>query len=419
MSSPPSERRLLFLLGATQFVNVLDFMMVMPLGPDFSAGLDIPMSHLGLIAGAYTGAASIAGLAGAFFLDRFDRRRALVVALTGLAIATFAGAFAQGLGTMILARVLAGACGGPATALTYSIIADAVAPERRGRALGAVMSAFTIASAIGVPAGLRLALVGGWRAPFVAVGLLIAVVGGFAARSLPPMRDHLDRPEARRVDLGFLLRGLPRFALGLSFTVFLGMFLVVPSISPYIQFNLGFPRAHIDLLYMAGGVVTFFTMRISGRLVDLRGAMVTSILGTAIFLTAMIGNYFDVALIPVPVAFVLFMCASSFRMVPANTLMTRVPGPAERARYMSIQSFVQHAATTGGALIATAILAERADHHLVGMPIVAGISIGLALLLPFGLAILEPRVRQLEASRAAAGQGHPAGGLPPAAVVRS
>jgi hypothetical protein len=41
-------------LARFTFVNVLDFMMVMPLGPDFAAALDIPTSHLGYIGGSYT-----------------------------------------------------------------------------------------------------------------------------------------------------------------------------------------------------------------------------------------------------------------------------------------------------------------------------------------------------------------------------
>src|SRR5688500_17567078 len=112
-----SERKLVFLIGSIQFVNVLDFMMVMPLGPDFARDLGIPSSQLGLIGGSYTAAAAIVGIAGAFFLDRFDRRRALAVALAGLVLGTVAGGFATGLPSLLGARILAGAFGGPATAL--------------------------------------------------------------------------------------------------------------------------------------------------------------------------------------------------------------------------------------------------------------------------------------------------------------
>ena len=51
-----SERTIVFLVGAVQFVNILDFMIVMPLGPDFAVGLDIPISKLGYIGGSSGGA---------------------------------------------------------------------------------------------------------------------------------------------------------------------------------------------------------------------------------------------------------------------------------------------------------------------------------------------------------------------------
>jgi hypothetical protein len=52
-----SEQTVVFLIGAVQFVNILDFVMVMPMGPDFAAALHIPSSSLGYIGGAYTAAA--------------------------------------------------------------------------------------------------------------------------------------------------------------------------------------------------------------------------------------------------------------------------------------------------------------------------------------------------------------------------
>ena len=49
MNTPRRERTVLLLVAAVQFVNVLDFVMVVPLGPDFAAALGIPMSSLGLV----------------------------------------------------------------------------------------------------------------------------------------------------------------------------------------------------------------------------------------------------------------------------------------------------------------------------------------------------------------------------------
>src|SRR5580700_4073512 len=124
MRRPPSELAIVLLIAAVQFVNILDFVMVMPMGPDFARGLGIPMSELGKVGGSYTAAAALSGFAGSFFLDRFDRRRALAIAMLGLVTGTALGGFATGFGTLIAARILAGAFGGPATSLSFSIIAD-------------------------------------------------------------------------------------------------------------------------------------------------------------------------------------------------------------------------------------------------------------------------------------------------------
>src|SRR5207249_1638705 len=117
-----SERSIVFLVAAVQFVNILDFMMVMPMGPFFSTALHIPTSNLGYVGGSYTAAASIAGLVGSLFLDRFDRRKALGVAMLGLVVATAMGGFAVGMRSLLAARILAGTFGGPATSISLSII---------------------------------------------------------------------------------------------------------------------------------------------------------------------------------------------------------------------------------------------------------------------------------------------------------
>src|SRR2546423_14242164 len=132
MSPALSERRVVFLVGAVQFINVLDFTMVMPLGPDFARALTIPASELGKIISGYGQAAAVAGFAGSFFLDRFDRRKVLAVAMFGLMLGTLAGGLARDLAGLTLARGIAGAFGGPPTSIAYALHADGL-PEARPR----------------------------------------------------------------------------------------------------------------------------------------------------------------------------------------------------------------------------------------------------------------------------------------------
>ncbi len=404
-----SERALLFLVGAVQFVNVLDFMMVMPLGPDFAVGLGIPASQLGLIGGSYTAAAAASGLAGAAFLDRFDRRSALSVAMLGLVVATAAGGLATGFWTMVAARVAAGFFGGPATSLALSIVADAVPAERRGRALGAVMGAFSVASVLGVPAGLELARLGSWRTPFFAVAALGLLVAGGALFLMPAMTGHLERaraPGAVRGSVGALLRQpVAMLALASTATSMMSGFAIIPNIASHLRFDLGFPRDRLGLVYMVGGSIAFFTLRIAGRWVDRFGAPVVSVGGTAIFLSVLaLGFAWPQAWLPlvagspglllgaVITLFVFFMMGNSLRNVAMNTLTSRVPGPAERARYMSVQSAVQHLASAVGAGLSTRLLTVAPDQRLEGMLGLSLFSGAVAIAVPLLLAVVQARL---------------------------
>ena len=394
MDAPFSERRIVFLVGAVQFVNILDFMMVMPLGPDFARSLGIAASHLGYVGGAYTAAAGISGVLGALFLDRFDRRRALAVAMLGLVLGTAAGGFATSFPTLLAARIVAGLFGGPATSIALAIIADVIPAERRGRALGAVMGAFSIASVLGVPAGLELARLGGWRMPFFAVAALGLVITLLAVAMLPPLRVHLVAAKQEPPPpFSALLRPAVLLSLTMTATSGVGVFAIVPNISSFLQFNLGYPRERLGILYLVGGSLSFFAMRLVGRLVDRHGAFRVGTFGTIWFISVIqLGFVHPIAGIPIIVIFVAFMLSNSLRGVPHNTLTSRVPTARERARFMSIQSAVQHFASALGAMISARMLRELPGGALEGMPAVGVVSIALASVFPVLAWAVEARV---------------------------
>lgn len=394
-----SEGRILFLVSAVQFINILDFMMVMPLGPDFARDLGIAMSQIGLVGGSYTAAAAVSGVVASRFLDRFDRRSALAVSMLGLVIATGLGGLAQGLPSLMLARMLAGAFGGPATSLSLSIVADVIPAERRGRALGLVMAAFSVASVFGVPAGLELARLGSFRTPFFAVALLGLLVTGSALWLMPSLTLHRQSAHAREPSsmLTFLRTPAVVLALAATASVMMANFAIIPNLSTYLQHNLGYPRERLGLLYLVGGSVSFLVVQLFGRVVDKLGPTFMATVGT-IFYVLDVG----VAFIRMPPAlpvlgfFVLMMTSMALRGVSLNALASRVPDPHERARFMSLQSAVQHMAAASGAVISSRLLTELPGGSLVGMSRVATLSISLGLLLPLLLGLCEQRVRRRE-----------------------
>jgi predicted MFS family arabinose efflux permease len=404
------ERKMVLLLAAVSFVNVLDFIMVMPLGPNFAQALGIPTARLGIIGGSYTAAAALAGLVGTLFLERFDRRSALAVAMLGLVTATAAGGLARSFPMLVAARVMAGIFGGPATSIGMAIITDVVPPQRRGKALGQVMGAFAAASVLGIFTGVRLAIWGGWRAPFFAVAGLGLVVVLVAIAIMPPMRAHLARrreAEASRPLGVFLVDGTVLLSLAGTVAVNMGTFLIVPNLSAWVQQNLGLPLSDIGNFYLVGGLVSFVTMRMGGVLVDRRGSLPVTIVGCALMGGVVAVSFLTARpLIPVMAVFASFMVANSLRAVALNTLSTRVPLATERARFMSAQSAAQHFAAAAGAMISSVVLVNDAGGALVGMGRLGLLSLGLALTVPVFVALVDARVRRrpvLASAQAAAG----------------
>jgi predicted MFS family arabinose efflux permease len=395
MARHVSERTVIFLIGAVQFVNILDFMMVLPLGPFFAGPLGIPPSRIGVIGGSYTAAAAISGIACSFFLDRFDRRKALGLAVAGLVMATALGGFSVGFGSIVFARILAGFFGGPATSLSLSIVADVIPAERRGKALGAVMGSFSVAAVLGVPAGLELARWGGWRLPFFSVAGLGLVLLPVAIALLPPLRGHLGiAASVRRTGfLGLLSLRTVQLSILATVVVMSSAFLVIPVITPYLIFNLRFPAKDLKWIYMIGGALSFVVLRVIGALVDRYGSTRLATVGTAMFLLVSWLSFVSYdARLPITALFVLFMVGMNFRMAPYQTLISKVPAPQERASFMSLMSATQHLSTSAGAVFSSVVLSTGEDGALVGMPALGMLAMAVAALVPPLFWLVERRV---------------------------
>jgi predicted MFS family arabinose efflux permease len=299
---------------------------------------------------------------------------------------------------------MAGTFGGPATSLSLAIVADVVPPERRGKALGIVMSAFAVSSVFGVPASLALASLGSWNTPFFVVAGLGAVVAASALFLMPSLRLHLAAGSQRAPDRGLgEMLGRPEvlFALAAMACFMISIFALVPNLAAYVLNNLGYPREHLDLLYMAGGLASFLVIRLIGTLVDRFGATVVATIGSAFMIvTLVVGFAAPVPGIPVMALYVAYMVSNSFRSVPLSALSSRVPASHERARFMSVQSAVQHMSAAFGSVAGAQMLSELPDKRLDGIPQVALLTIAFSLALPLCLWSVEQRVRRRERERA-------------------
>jgi predicted MFS family arabinose efflux permease len=132
----PHELLLLLTLATVQFTHVVDFMVIMPLGPQFMRLFDVGPREFGLLISSYTFAAAVSGFVAAFWIDRFDRKRALLALYAGFIVATGLCGLAPTYALLVATRVGAGLFGGVMSGLVFAIIADLVPyTRRRGRSL--------------------------------------------------------------------------------------------------------------------------------------------------------------------------------------------------------------------------------------------------------------------------------------------
>lgn len=372
------ERAVVLILTAIQVLHMTDFVIVMPLGPQFMTMFALSPQQFSLVVSSYTFAACVSGLLGALVIDRFDRKRALLALFAGFTVANLACAAADGFVTLVAARIMAGGFGGVLGALTFAIIGDRIPFERRGRATGIVMSGFAIASVLGVPLGLQLATWWTWHAPFLMLTGAGAVVWMVAAAALPAMNGHFS-DEGRIPPVATLRAVLVDAghwrAFVLMIALIFGGFTVIPFFAPFLVTTLGLSEHQLVLVYLLGGVCTIVSSPLIGRWSDRFGkARVFSIVAALSLIPLLVFTNLpalvsltSLPLAALPLAVVLaisttFIVLVSGRFVPAMALVTAAVEPRLRGAFMAVNSSLQSLAMGAAASLAGAIVA-RPDPH--------------------------------------------------------
>ena len=270
-----NERFFLLSLALLQFTNIMDFMIMMPLGPQLMRLFQIGPDQFSMAVSAYTISAGISGIAGAFWLDRLDRKQALLLMYGGFLVGTLCCALAPSYLLLVTARIVTGAFGGILGAIVFSIVADTIPEARRGSAMGIVSTSFSMASVFGVPFGLYLATLLSWHAPFYAIVIIGAIIYAILFKVLPPMRSHFEHHHLHTSRWANVMAVLtdPVVRRSLLFMVLLmfGQFSIIPFISPYMVANVGISEQYLPFIYFFGGAATIVSSPLVGKISDAVG----------------------------------------------------------------------------------------------------------------------------------------------------
>lgn len=376
---------ILLILAVVNFSHIIDAMIIMPLGDIFVDQFNIGAKEYSYLVGAYSFGAFISSILGIFFMDRFDRKSALVSLFIGFSIGTFLCSFVQSFDVFIALRFITGCFGGIIGSLIFAIVADLYMFHERGYAMGVIFGAFSAASVLGVPFSLWLAATFDWTMPFLVLGGFSALMCIVVYLYFPKMRDHLTIENLNKSHIQVLKNIYQDSnqvnALILGMVLILGHYIIIPFISPVLIKNIGFSQLEISYMFFFGGLATVISAPFVGKMVDRFGVF-------PVFVTAVLLSFIPTIAIthmganPIWYALIystLFFVFASSRMISANTLITAAVGTTTRGSFMSIKSALQQLAIFAATIIGGQIVVLEADlweHY----EILGYLSVGICLL---------------------------------------
>lgn len=378
--------RRLAVLIAVNFVDMLGFMIVLPLLPFYALDLNASPEIIGWLIASFSIAQLLSAPLWGRVSDRYGRRPALLIGLTASAVAYAVFGFAESIWVLFLSRLVQGA-GGGTTGVAQAYVADTMAPADRARALGWLSAATSAGVSLGPALG-SLSARFGQEAPGLVAAALCVVNIAFAWRWLPESKPRDDGVPRIRRPVWFsawsALRhpgtGLARllWIYGIGMLAFSAMTSVL---SLYLGAEFGLDATTIGPIFTYIGVLSF-VMRslLLGPIVDRLGEAWTMRIGTVLLVLGLV-------LYPLPRT--LWGLAAVIPLVPIGTallfpsttsLMSRHSDPREFGATMGLAQTFAGIARVAAPLLAT-VAFQRLGH---GWPFyLAGACVGVVGVLAF------------------------------------
>ncbi|WP_111979378.1 MFS transporter [Algibacillus agarilyticus] len=402
----PRHKVLLIFVVFVQFLLMSDFMMLMPMAPDIALDLNFKVEHFAWLTGAYTAMAVISGLFGAVILDKVDQRKTVIILLTVHAVLMFSCYWVESFSLLFVLRCLAGLISAPLAAILLSFIISNFSVADRGKAMAKMALSFSLSAIIGVPLGLELAYILGWRLAFVVMAvplLLMAFASWFVLpQNNPSSVAHSQRDSDGRSDnrsesqspghpFSFaLLKQQPTLLIGLLLmaTTTFSVFLFIPHLSSIFQFNYGLAREDIGQLYLLGGLVTIVVTQVFGAFIaQLNLNFVSWTLAIATIVVLFLG-FSSTPWLPVFMVFILFMSLNSLRNLMVQYIVSKIPQPAARTGYMSALVSVRNIFTGLASVVSSFILVTTPAQSLANVDSLIWLSTLTILCMPIFIMFL-------------------------------
>ena len=358
------QKLILLLLGLIQFALILDFVIIAPIGDILMKSLSINVEQFGLVVSSYAFSTAISGIAVAGFIDKFDRKKVLLVFFTGFILGTLCCALASTYTQMLASRIVTGIFAGVTGSVVMTIVSDLFVPQVRGRAIGFVQMGFGAAQVLGVPLGIFIATHFGWHSTFLSIVAVAIVMLVTLILVLKPVDEHLKIQTDKNPFLHLWHTVINKqYQVGFLAVMFLtiGGFMIMPFTSIFLINNVHLSYDELPFVFMSTGLASLVTMPIVGKLSDKFDRYKLFVFGS-LLASVMILIYTNLHVVPlwmVVIVNILVFVGIMCRIAPAQALNSMVPHKEDRGAYMSISASLQQTAGGLGSVIASMIVFQQ------------------------------------------------------------
>ncbi|WP_399935141.1 MFS transporter [Streptomyces kanamyceticus] len=318
-----------------------------------SESVRVSLSAVGLLVTGYGVTVAVASVPLAHFVRAVPRRHVLTGLLAALVVSSLGAALSTSYWPLLASRLLTALAQALFWAVMGPVAVGLFAPEFRGRVVGALSVAGSLALVLGVPAGTWLGRHSDWQVPVATLAALGLVSLVTIAVLLPTSRPdeepaaHGTGPDTRRFAT-VLVAGV------LAAT---GAFTGYTYVAKFLGDVSGFSPNRVSALFLAFGVACLAGVSITGALLDRfpQSALTTAVATQAV---GMLGLY---SAGTEPVAAVAFLTLMGGALGPVfmttqNAMLHCAPGRTDIA--LAANSGAYNAGIAAGAALGALILAQ-------------------------------------------------------------
>jgi predicted MFS family arabinose efflux permease len=379
---PGSLNGLLWLTLGSFAIGTEGF-MIAGLLPALARDLDVGLPATGYLVTAFSLAYAIGAPVMAVLTVRLERRRLLAVAMAAFSIANLLAALAPGYAQLLAARLLLALAAASFMPAASGYAAALGGTERRGRALSMVTNGLTLAIIAGVPLGVLVGQVFGWRATFLGVA-------GLSALSLLGILVGItSQPHGTTASLGerlALTRRSDMMAILLtSVLTVAGTFTVYTYLGVFLAQVAGIGPRGLALVLFGFGLASAAGTRLGGSMADHWGAAQTALVGGGLVVLAYLILSLGEMLEPTRAMFallpaILLWGVASWGLMTAQQarLVALVPDLASVS--LSLNSSAIYLGSATGAAVGALVIADGGIGRLSW--VAAGFSVAALLAIP-------------------------------------